>query len=397
MTVDRRTVLATAAAATGAAVGPSAESSPKAPVSPTTIWATATDRLDYAISDRTIRLALRATTNARSLRIRVTNAFGTEPLAVASLHVGLRASGAAVRSGTNRAASFAGQQSITIPVGASVFSDAVAVPVDTNEDLLISIAIAGTPPAVTGHLRPKDNSYLSPPGDHGADETATRFEAVAPHWFFVDAVVGSGVANAGSVAIIGDSITDGGGTPRGGYKGWVDVLARRVATLPQKRRLGFVNAAISGNRITTQRPGGGMNALSRLDRDVLSQAGVHTLIVCEGINDIYGSPITAEPLIQAHAQLATRARLAGLRVIGATLLPTHRQGFSAERESVRAALNAFIRTSQLYDGVIEFETALRDPADPLVMAKAYDSDGLHPSPAGFRAMAAAVPLKLLYP
>lgn len=397
MTFDRRTVLASAATAASALAATRVLAGPGIAERPTTIWATATDRIDYPVADRTVRLAVRATTDARLLRVRVTNAFGTEPLVVSSLHIGRRQVGPTVRAGTNRAAPFNGQPSITIPIGASAFSDAVPLPIGANEDLLISVAIAGAPPVVTGHLRPKDDSYLSGPGDHGGEETGTSFGTVAPHWFFADALVGSGIANAGSVAIIGDSITDSGGSPRGGYQGWVDELARRVAMLPQPRRLGFVNAAISGNRIASQRPGGGVNAMARLDRDVLSHAGVHTLIVYEGINDIYGSPITAGPLIQAHAQLAARARLAGLRVIGATLLPTRRQGFTAERESVRAALNAFIRTSPVYDGVIDFEAALRDPADPLVMAKDYYGDGLHPSAAGYRAMAAAVPLKLLYP
>lgn len=364
---------------------------------PVTIWAAATDRLDFAIVDRTVRLALRATTGAARVRVRVSNAFGTEPLAVASLHIGLRGDGAAVRPGSNRRATFAGRPDIILPAGASAVSDAVPLAVAANADLLVSVAINGAPPAVTGHLRPKDVSYLSAPGDHGAAEAATAFPARAPHWFFVDAVIGEGAPNAGAVAIIGDSITDSGGTPRGGYQGWVDILAQRLAALPPGRRLGLANAGISGNRIAAQRPGAGVNALARLDRDVLSHAGVHTLVIFEGINDIYGTPITAVPLIQAHAQLATRARLRGLRVIGATLLPTRREGFTTERESVRAALNRFIRSSPLYDGVIDFEAALRDPADPLAMAAAFDSgDKLHPGPAGYRAMAAAVPLRLLY-
>lgn len=397
VTIDRRAVLAGATALplatpVSGAIARSARSTP------TTIWTASMDRLDFAIADRTVRLALRATTNAARLRVRLSNAFGAEPLEVLSLHVGRRRDGATVVPGTNRRATFTDRPTITVPPGASVLSDEVAVPVPANGDLLISVAIRGAPSAVTGHLRPKDVSYLSPAGDHGANEAGAPFSEVAQHWFFVDAVIGSGVANAGSVAIIGDSITDSGGNPRGSYQGWVDVLAERLAILPQSRRLGLVNGGISGNRIAAQRPGAGVNALARFDRDILSHAGVHTVIVSEGINDIYGSPITADALIQAHAQLATRARAAGKRVLGATLLPTRRDRFTMEREGVRAALNRFIRTSPLYDGVIDFEAALRDPADPLALAEAYDSgDRLHPGPAGYRAMAAAVPIRLLYP
>lgn len=365
---------------------------------PATIWAAAMDRLDYPVADCTIRLAIRATTDARQVRVRLNNAFGTEPLVVSSLHIGLRADGARIRSGSNRHATFNGASEIAIPAGASAISDAVSLPLAANADLLVSIAVSGSPGATTGHLRPKDNSYLTAAGDHGALEDGAAFPTVVPHWLFADALIGEGEPNAGSVAIIGDSITDSGGTPRGSYRGWTDELARRLAREPAARQLGLVNAAISGNRIAAQRPGAGLSALARLDRDVLSHAGVHTLIVFEGINDIYGTPITAAPLIQAHAQLALRARMAGLRVIGATLLPTRRQGFTSERESVRAALNTFIRTSTIYDHVIDFDVAGRDPADPLALAPAYDSgDKLHPSAAGYRAMAAAVPLGVLYP
>lgn len=396
--IGRRSLLAAAAAwplvATAAAARVPVRSGPP----PFTLWAAAMDRLDFAVADQTVRVALRATTGAASVRLRVSNAFGSGPLEIASLHLGLRESGAAVRPGTNRPLGFVGRRSIILPAGASVMSDPVPLPVQPGSDLLASIAVRGTPEGVTGHLRPKDNSWLSAPGDFGASEDAAAFPTMAPHWFFVDALVGEGVANAGTVAFLGDSITDSGGEPRGGYQGWVDVLATRVAGMPGALPLGLANLGISGNRIAAQRPGAGVNALARFDRDIAALPGVHTLVLFEGINDIYGTPIGAEALIQAHAQLATRARLLGLRVVGATLLPTRREGFTSEREGVRAALNHFVRTSPLYDAVIDFDRIGADPADRLALSPAYDSgDRLHPSNAGYRAMAEAVPLDVLYP
>lgn len=393
--IGRRSLLAIAAAVPVAAVArPPAPAGP----SPFTLWAAAIDRLDYAIADQTIRLALRATASTPIVRIRFSNAFGSEPLEIISSYLGLRDRDATVQRGTNRELGFAGRRSISIPAGASAVSDPVALRIAAGADLLASISVRGKPSTVTGHLRPKDWSWLSAEGDFGATEDADAFPTRVPHWFFLDALIGEGAANAGTVAFLGDSITDSGAEPRGGYQGWVDFLAKRVAARSGALPLGLANLGISGNRITAQRPGGGENALARFDRDIAVLPGVHTLVLFEGINDIYGTPIDAEALIQAHAQLALRARLRGLRVIGTTLLPTRRGGFTAEREGVRAALNRFIRTSPLYDAVIDFDRIGADPADPLALRPVYDSgDRLHPGPVGYRAMADAVPLELLYP
>lgn len=395
MNLRRRDLLAGLGVMT--AIPVRAEATVKASHPPYTIWAAANDRLDIPVADCTVRMAVRVTAGARTVRFRLSNAFGTAPLAVVSLHVGQRAEGAAIRAGTNRPVAFTGERGIVIPPGGSAISDAVHCSVAANADLLVSISIQGSPGATTGHLRPKDNSYLAPL-DRGADEEASAFAQTVPHWLFAEAVIAEGMPNAGSVAIIGDSITDSGGSPRGSYRGWVDELARRLAHERAGQPLGLVNLGISGNRIAAERPGSGVSALARLDRDGLSHAGVHSLIVFEGINDIYGTPVAAGSLIQAHAQVALRARMAGLRVIGATLLPTRRQGFTSEREGVRAALNRFIRTSELYDHVIDFDAATRDSADPMALALPFDSgDCLHPSAAGYRAMAAAVPLSILFP
>lgn len=392
--IDRRALLFGAAAIPVAAAGTSGRSAS----SPFTLWANAIDGLDYAVADQTVRLALRATAGAPVVRIRISNAFGTEPLEIASAHLGLRDAGAAVRRGTNRELAFGGRHSISIPAGASVVSDQVVFPITAGADLLASLAVRGKPSVVTGHLRPKDWSWLSAPGDFSATEDAGAFPTRVPHWFFIDALIGEGTPNAGTVAFLGDSITDSGAEPRGGYQGWVDFLAGRVAATSGALPLGLANLGISGNRITAQRPGAGANALARFDRDVAALPGVHTLVLFEGINDIYGTPLAAPALIQAHAQLALRARLLGLRVIGATLLPTRRKEFTAEREGVRTALNGFIRTSALYDAFIDFDRIGADPADSLALRPAYDSgDRLHPGPDGYRAMADAVPLDLFRP
>lgn len=393
LSVDRRFLLGSLAAAPAVAQ----PRTTKGGCRPVTIWATGMDVLDYPVVDQTIRQALRVTHDARALRVRISNSFGTEPLSLVSAYVGVRAEGPWLQPGSNHRLQFAGRPTMALPAGARAVSDPVPLAVEAGCDLLVSIAINGAPKVVTGHLRPKDNAWISAAGDHGGEDGAA-FSTLAPHWFFADAVFAEQTPNAGAVAVIGDSISDSGSNPRGHYQGWVDILAARLVQLPADRRPALVNLGISGNRVAAERPGTGMSALARLDRDVLAQAGVHTLVIFEGINDIYGTAVNADTLIQAHAQLACRARMAGLRIIGATLLPTRREGFCPDRESVRRALNAFIRTSNLYDAVIDFEPVLADPADPLALAAAFDSgDRLHPSPAGYQAMAAAVPLRLLTP
>ncbi len=241
MNLRRRDLLAGLGVMTAISVQAEAKAKAKASHPPYTIWAAANDRLDFPVADCTVRLAVRVTAGARAVRVRLSNAFGTAPLAVVALHVGHRADGAAIRSGSNRRVAFTGEAGIVIPPGGSAISDAVQLSVAANTDLLVSIAIRGSPGATTGHLRPKDNSYLAPL-DRGAGEEAAAFAQTVPHWLFAEAVIAEGMPNAGSVAIIGDSITDSGGSPRGSYLGWVDELARRLAHERAGQRLGLVGA-----------------------------------------------------------------------------------------------------------------------------------------------------------
>ncbi|MGI5150028.1 SGNH/GDSL hydrolase family protein [Plantactinospora sp. CA-294935] len=364
---------------------------------PVTIWGTSPDALPYPIADQTVRVTVRATIGARRLRVRLSNAFGTAPLPVGSAYLGRRSAGAALVPGTNKALTFGGSTAITVPPGAEVISDPVPLLIGPGDDLAISVYTPGRFEQVTGHLRPKDFSFLSPPGDAGADESGAAFHTPVEHWFWVDAVIGEGEPSAGTIVALGDSITDSGSLPRGGYQGWCDFLAERIAaTLPPPRRPAILNAGISGNRLITERPGAGVTAQARLDRDVLSHAGVRTVIVLEGINDIYGSTVTSADLIAAHRQIAYRAAARGLRVIAGTVLPSHRGAYTEQRERVRTELNAYLRSGADHDGVIDFDAALRDPEDPTSLLPEYDSgDHTHPSPAGYRAMADAVELRLL--
>jgi lysophospholipase L1-like esterase len=375
-----------------------AQAQAPAEASPYVIWTQAVARIDVTVADQTIRSAIRVTAPAKRLRLRISNIFGDAPLVVTSVHIGLRSEGARLRPETNQLFTFDGCATVVVPAGASEISDSVPFEVPALAQLLVSIAIVGRVNGVSGHLRPKDMSYLSTSGDHGASDGAEPFNTDLHHGVFIDALIAEEGDNHGTVAFVGDSITDTGSEPLGGYQGWVDFLANDLASHPRYRPLGLANLGISGNRLISERPGAGQSALARFDRDVLSLPGVHTVVLFEGINDIYNTSAVAPALINAHAQLAFRARAAGKRVIGVTCLPTNLDSFTPEREMVRSALNQFIRNSPLYDAVLDFERIMANPLNNLALRSEYDSgDRLHPSAEGYRAMASAVPHALLYP
>jgi len=222
--------------------------------------------------------------------------------------------------------------------------------------------------------------------------------AITRSWFLLSRVEVAAAPRVGAIAAFGDSITDGTRSTPDTNNRWPDHLARRLGT-------GFavMNVAIAGNRVLTEgnAPGGfggnaGVNALARFDRDVLALPGVTHVVVMEGINDIGAAQAAVEDLIAAHRQLVERAHARGLRIYGATLTPYEGAAyFTQEGEAKRKALNQWIRTSGMYDRVIDFEAVIRDPNAPTKMRPEFDSgDHLHPNDAGYTAMGESVDLSL---
>ncbi|MFD9739445.1 SGNH/GDSL hydrolase family protein [Umezawaea sp. NPDC059074] len=379
--------------------------------SPTTVPASDTTTFE----DQTLRQVVHLSVGGTSVRVRLSNEFGTAPLVIGEAHVARRAgTAAAVDPRTDRRLTFGGRPSVTVPPGAPLLSDPVALSVVADSDLVVSIHLPRRTPATTVHAFPFQDGYVAAGNVTGsADLTPT---AVLGKWHFLTGVSVTGRATA-TVVAFGDSITDGAETTRGANKRWPDVLARRLQADPVLRRLGVVNAGISGNRLLhdPNPPAGhpaeayanyfGQAALRRFDRDVLAQPGVQHVVVLLGVNDL-GHPgtsapeserVTARDIIDAHRQLVARAHAQGLRVHTGTITPFKNDTFgfySPENEAARQTVNRWIRTSGEPDGVVDFDRALRDPADPERLLPAYDSgDHLHPNDAGMAAMAAAVPLK----
>jgi lysophospholipase L1-like esterase len=348
-------------------------------------------------SGQTIRQVVHASIGGTQVRVRLSNAYGASPLHIGAARVGLRSTGASIAAGSNRVLTFNGSVSTTIPVGALAVSDPVDLRVPDRADLAISLWIPGTQSAATEHKLGLQTTYVSPEGDFSGADTLPTATTTTSYYYLAGVDVGS---RAPSVAIValGDSITDGLHSTPDANRRWTNRLAERLRAHNGGNRIAVLNAGISGNRILHDKAG--TNASARLDRDVLVQPGVRYLIVLEGINDI-GIPVgsTAEDIIAGHRQIIERARAMGIKVYGGTLTPF--QAFlpgvyySTEGEAKRLAVNQWIRTGKAYDAVIDFDRALRDPANPAVMRPAYDSgDHLHPNDAGYQAMADAVDLSL---
>jgi lysophospholipase L1-like esterase len=391
-----------------------------------TTWTTANAASDQptVFSHQTIREIVHTTIGGSEVRIRLSNTFGTRAIRLDAVFLGLQKpglqeDGAAMVPRSNREVTFSGSRSIAIPEGAEVLSDPISFSVGSEQNLAISLFMAGETGPATVHGSAFQTNYVSGAGNFAAEEGANAF-AVATgskttgskttgSWYFLSAVEVLAPADVkGAVVALGDSITDGASSRPDKNERWTDVLARRL--LAGDTKTAVLNAGIGGNRVLTSSPCWGQNALARLGRDVLAQVGIEAVILFEGTNDI-GQPdtralesnpclsrtqVSADEIIAGYKEIIARTHARGLKIFGATILPY--QGFgawTATGEAKRVAVNQWIRTSRVFDGVIDFDAALRDPATPTRMAPQYDSgDHLHPGPAGHEAMGNAVDLAL---
>lgn len=352
-------------------------------------------------ADTTLRQIVHVSIGGRTLRVKLSNAFGRTALTLRSARVARAAGGGAIHAASDRALTFGGRPSVTIPEGALIVSDPVDFDLAPLSDVALTVHLKGAPVEVTGHPGSRTTSFLQA-GDavSAADlASATRID----HWYFLSGIDVLADRSSAAIAVLGDSITDGRGSTTNGNDRWPDNLARRLQTNKGTESVGVLNLGIGGNRLL--RDGLGPNALARLDRDVLAQPGVRWLIVLEGINDIGTrlgarargeTPATADDIIAAYQQIIARARSRDIRVYGATILPFEGASYSTpDGEADRQRVNTWIRTSGAFDGVIDFDAATRDPLMPSRLSAAVDGgDHLHPSAAGYRIMSDAIDLAL---
>jgi lysophospholipase L1-like esterase len=361
-------------------------------------WAAAPQRVEPAnmppepgLADATLRQVVRASLGGKRLRVRFSNAFGAKPLMILSAHVAAPVDAGAIRPESDKMLSFGGRATVTIPIGAPIVSDPIDVDLAPLSDLAVTIRVKDPTGAVTGHPGSRCTSYLQA-GDAVTEPDLPKAVRVT-HWYYLCGIDVEAAA-AAAVAVLGDSITDGRGSPTDGNGRWTDLLARRLHDDERTARVGVLNQGLGGNRVLND--GLGPNAMARLDRDVLAQPGVRWLVVFEGINDLGTRSAKAPDLIAADEQILLRAHARGIRVYGATLMPCEGFAyFNPAFEAARREVNDWIRAPGHFDAILDFDAATRDPQTPSRLSAAVDGgDHIHPGPEGYRIIADAVDLKL---
>ena len=354
--------------------------------------------------DETIRMIVRTSVGGSGLRVRLANTFGEDVLRVGHVEIGLQDDGAAVVPGSNRRVTFGDLDSVFVPPGAKVYSDPVDLDVEAETHLAVSVYLPGPTGPATHHPLGLTTSYIAD-NDNAAVSSDEEFETETTQWFYLEGIDVISPETNGAVVTLGNSITDGFGSTVDANTTYPSFLAERINESDAIQK-SVLDAGISGNRVVSDPPlenAFGPNALARLDRDVIAQTGVTDVILLEGINDIGNAENVesiGERVIWGMKQIVARVHARGLRIFGATLTPFERAEYpgyySEEKEAERQAVNDWIRTSGAFDGVFDFDRALRDPEEPDRLLPKYDvGDALHPSDAGYRAMAEAVDLSAL--
>ena len=350
----------------------------------------------------TFRDIVHLSLGGRAIRLRISNEFGPVPLAIGGVDVALSASADAIQPGTDHAVTFNGASSVIIPAGTIAVTDPIPMPVRAFDDLAVSLFVPAQPGiTLTLHSLAVSTNYVAPGNTTSATSLPNATKVTS--WHLLKGIDVDAGPSASAIVALGASITDGyHSTPDKNLR-WPDDLAARLHANPATAHVGVLNEGISGARILHDVTG--PSALARLDRDVLAQTGARFVIIALGTNDIgrtffprvpNETPATAEQLEWALQQIVARAHARGIRVIAATLNPYEGADFyNVPGDQMRQAFNTYVRTSGIFDGVIDFDRITRDPTHPARFLPAYDSgDHLHPNDAGYKVMADAIDLKM---
>ncbi|MGW3662837.1 SGNH/GDSL hydrolase family protein [Streptomyces sp. NPDC005141] len=350
------------------------------------------------LAGRSVRNVVHTAAGGTSARITLSNLYGQRPLPIthATIAVAATANNAAAALGTMRRLTFGGTTTVVVPAGGQVMSDAVRVRIPHGADVLVTTYSPTPSGPVTYHPFARQLSYVAD-GDRTEDVSGVSYTGQSPYWRYLTALDVLSDEAAGTVVVLGDSLTDGITSTVGANHRWTDGLSERLrasAGSGDTPRYTVVNQGISGNQILAAglgRPADNPSGLTRFGRDVLDRTNVRAVVIDLGVNDILRNPNQVDPrtITNGLRTLVRQAHARGLRVVGATLMPFQgHRGYTDAREAVRRAVNAEIRSGKVYDAVVDFDAALRDPYNPRRLRSDYDSgDHLHPSDKGYRRMA----------
>ncbi|WP_031042715.1 SGNH/GDSL hydrolase family protein [Streptomyces sp. NRRL F-5650] len=375
-------------------------------------WATAPAAAEpgtetTGMAGRSVRNVVHTSVGGTGARVTLSNLYGQSPLTITHASIALAAGPgtAAAVADTMRALTFRGNARVIIPAGGQVMSDVARIAVPYGADVLVTTYSPVASGPVTYHPMARQTSYLAQ-GDRTADVTALAYTTPTPYWRYLTALDVLSHEADGTVVAFGDSITDGLGADADANHRWTDVLAERLHRAAgdgrDTPRYSVVNEGISGNRILTSRPGrpaDNPSGLSRFQRDVLQRTNVKAVVVLLGVNDILHSPQLADRdgILTGLRTLVDRAHARGLRVVGGTITPFGgHSGYTKARETMRQEINEEIRSGRLFDAVVDFDKALRDPYDPRRLRADYDTgDHLHPNDNGYARMGRTLDLDAL--
>ena len=350
------------------------------------------------LTENTIRQIVRVSIGGGVVRLRFSNAFSKSPVELKSVAIAQSLEGGSVDVSTQKALKFNNNPGIIMAPGGEAFSDPVKFNLKPGSRLAVTIHFGKTSPDVTGHPGSRTTSFIL----SGNNISSSGFAGAVKtdHWYVIQGIDVQGNKNSKTIAVLGNSITDGRGSGTNKQNRWTDILSARLLENPDTKNTGVLNLGIGGNCVV--RGGLGPTALERFDRDILSQSNVRWLIILEGINDI-GSAKTQEEadkiaaeLIAAYDEMINKAHAKGILVYGATILPFAGSFYDTPyRQTARDAVNEWIRNSRRFDAVIDFDKIMRNPDDvKTILTDMHDGDFLHPNQAGYRRMGENVNLGL---
>lgn len=348
------------------------------------------------LTNNTLRQVVRVSLGGDSLRMKFSNEYSQSPVTMNAVQVAVSKGGSLVDAATVKMLKFNGSSGITMAPGTAVVSDPIAFPLKPRMDVAITISFGQTSPTVTGHPGSRTTSYIL----QGDKISSVDFagSVTTDHWYVINGIDVKAPANAAAIAIIGNSITDGRGSETNKQNRWPDILSERLLKNPATQHISVLNMGIGGNCVLKNCLG--PSAISRFERDILHQKGIRWAVIFEGVNDLGGASDNtadqiANDLIEAYKQMITLAHSRNIKIMGATIMPfKNHYYYTPAHEKARNTVNEWIRNSGSFDGVIDFDNAMRDPLDHESLLPAIQSDYLHPNVAGHRMMGESVDLEL---